>query len=136
MKKYALLLVVLALSTSAWGHTVGTCNPNPCWNPSSCWNPCSSPGPGQGSGHFNTSLCGLVARVQSFHNAINTCHGSFSNFENCGYHPCHSNSTSSDSSSSTTAMGPSGSEVADTIGHSVSGGSSSSSSSHSVSIAH
>ena len=136
MKKYALLLVVLALSTSAWGYTVGTCNPNPCWNPSSCWNPCLSPCLGQDMSYFNTSLCGLVARIQSFHNAINTCHGSFSNFESCGYCQCHNNSTSSNSSSSTVATGPSGSAVAETSGHSVSGGSSSSSSSYSESIAH
>lgn len=104
MKKYALLLVVLALSTSAWGYTVGTCNPNPCWSPSPCWNPCPCPGVGQ-SGYSCASTnncvkptCGPVAGIVSWQNAnglqINTCHGSFSDFDSCsgsktfGCRPC------------------------------------------------
>jgi hypothetical protein len=43
MKKYVVLVALLALSTSAWGYTVGTCCYNPCGNTYSCWNPCQSP---------------------------------------------------------------------------------------------
>jgi hypothetical protein len=42
MKKCAVLLAMLVLSTTAWGYTVGTCNYSTCGNTNPCWNPCPS----------------------------------------------------------------------------------------------
>lgn len=45
MKKYALLLAVLTLSTSAWGFGIGDCIPNSCWTPMPCPTPSPCPRP-------------------------------------------------------------------------------------------
>jgi hypothetical protein len=45
MKKYALLLAVLSLSTSAWGFGIGDCVPSPCWTPMPCPTPSPCPAP-------------------------------------------------------------------------------------------
>lgn len=45
MKKYALLLAVLGLSTSAWGFGIGDCGPGSCWMPMPCPTPSPCPTP-------------------------------------------------------------------------------------------
>jgi hypothetical protein len=97
MKKYAVLLALLVLSTSAWGYTVGTCGTNQCGNPCSnpCWNPCPSPCQMPASSYTYTSggqcvkpVCGPVVGVTSWQNGcgfqISGCMGSFGAFNGSG----------------------------------------------------
>jgi hypothetical protein len=106
MKKFAVLLALLVLSTSAWAaDTVGTCVyttcgntygnqcGNPCGNP--CWNPCITvPGLDTDTYKYDWTrestkcVCGPVAGVTSWQNIggfqISGCMGSFGTFGGCG----------------------------------------------------
>jgi hypothetical protein len=86
MKKYALLLAVLSLSTSAWGFGIGDCGPGSfglsmsCPPPSPCPTPCPNPGAVIGgdyagqSGLLYCSPCIGARRVE-----VDSCQGAFSN---------------------------------------------------------
>ncbi len=102
MKKFAVLLALLVLSTSAWAQdTVGTCvyttcgntYGNQCGNP--CWNPCLSV-PKMDTDVYKYDwtrestkvVCGPVVGVKSWQNIegfqVTGPMGDFGNFHGCG----------------------------------------------------
>jgi hypothetical protein len=83
MKKYAFLLAVLAVSTSAWGFGIGDCSGSfnclpPCPMPNPCPAPCPNPGAviggdfaGQAGLLYCTPCTGIsIVGVDSFQGAM------------------------------------------------------------------